>query len=80
MDVQIGPAGFLREAVRISARVVIGERFIAQPGAVIGGDGFSFVTPEVSGVEKARKTLGDQGEADGAGLCAYPQPWIGPDR
>ena len=62
VDVQIGPAGFLREAVRISARVVIGARFIAQPGAVIGSDGFSFVTPEVSGVEKARKSLGDQGE------------------
>jgi len=42
--------------------VRIGARFIAQPGAMIGGDGFSFVTPEVSGVERARQTLGDQGE------------------
>jgi UDP-3-O-[3-hydroxymyristoyl] glucosamine N-acyltransferase len=34
---------------------------VAQPNAVIGGDGFSFVTPEKSGVERARETLGDQG-------------------
>ena len=48
--------------MRIGARVRIGARFTAQPGAVIGGDGFSFVTPEVSGVERARETLGDQGD------------------
>ncbi len=61
-DAVLGQDAFLREAVRISARVQIGDRFIAQPGAVIGGDGFSFVTPEVSGVERARQTLGDQGD------------------
>ena len=33
------------EGARIGARVRIGDRFVAQPGAVIGGDGFSFVTP-----------------------------------
>lgn len=59
---QIGEGSFLREGVRIGARVQIGARFIAQPGCVIGADGFSYVTPEVSGVELARKTLGDQGE------------------
>jgi UDP-3-O-[3-hydroxymyristoyl] glucosamine N-acyltransferase len=37
---------------------VIGDRFICQPGAVIGADGFSFVTPEKSGVEEIRETLG----------------------
>lgn len=52
----------LREGVRICARVVIGNRFIGHPNAVIGGDGFSFVTPETSGIEQVRKTLGDQGE------------------
>lgn len=61
-DSEIGQMGFLREGVRIGARVRIGERFIAQPGAAVGGDGFSFVTPETSGVEKARETLGDRGE------------------
>lgn len=64
-DARIGAGAYLREGVRIGARVVIGERFIAQPGVVIGGDGFSFVTPEPSTVETARATLGDQG-ASGA--------------
>lgn len=61
-DVVIGEGAFLREAVTIGARVQIGDRFICQPGARIGADGFSFVTPEASGVENARKTLGDQGD------------------
>ena len=34
-----------------------------QPGARIGADGFSFVTPEVSTAENARKTLKDTGDA-----------------
>lgn len=59
----IGDSAYLREAVSIGARVTIGARFIAQPGARIGGDGFSFVTAEPSSVESVRKTLGDQGEA-----------------
>ncbi len=58
----IGAGAYLREGVRIGARITIGARFICHPGAVIGSDGFSFVTPEVSAVEKARKSLGDQGE------------------
>ncbi len=61
-DVVLGEGAFLREHVSIGARVHIGARFIAQPGARVGGDGFSFVTPEESAVEKARETLGDQGE------------------
>ena len=61
-DAVLGESALLREQVSIGARVRIGARFIAQPGARIGGDGFSFVTDEVSGVEMARSTLGDQGE------------------
>ncbi len=61
-DASIGDFSFLREHVSIGARVRIGDRFIAQPGARIGGDGFSFVTPEKSAVEEVRETLGDQGE------------------
>ena len=61
-DTVIGADSYLREGVRIGARVTIGARFIAQPGATIGGDGFSFVTPEVSAVERVRDTLGDQGD------------------
>lgn len=62
-NVTLGEQAYLREAVSIGARVTIGARFIAQPGARIGGDGFSFVTAEPSSVENVRKTLGDQGEA-----------------
>lgn len=68
-DVTIGQGAFLREMVSIGARARIGARFVAQPGVRIGGDGFSFVTPEVSGVEVARKTLGDQGDTK-------PQSWM----
>ena len=59
----LGDGALLREMVSIGARVTIGASFIAQPGARIGADGFSFVTPEVSGVEQARKSMGDRGDA-----------------
>jgi UDP-3-O-[3-hydroxymyristoyl] glucosamine N-acyltransferase len=59
----IGENAHLREGVRIGARTRIGARFIAQPGATVGGDGFSFVTPEQGAVERVRDSLGDQGEA-----------------
>jgi UDP-3-O-[3-hydroxymyristoyl] glucosamine N-acyltransferase len=58
----MGEDALLLDGVRIGARVHIGDRFIAQPGAVIGSDGFSFVTPETSGVERVRESLGHQGE------------------
>ncbi|WP_171207468.1 MULTISPECIES: UDP-3-O-(3-hydroxymyristoyl)glucosamine N-acyltransferase [unclassified Ruegeria] len=63
MDAVLGENALLREMVSIGARAQIGDRFIAQPGARVGGDGFSYVTPEVSGAENARKTMGDQGDA-----------------
>jgi len=62
-DATLGPRAYLREAVSIGARVTIGERFIAQAGARIGGDGFSFVTPEPNPVETIRHSLGHQGDA-----------------
>jgi UDP-3-O-[3-hydroxymyristoyl] glucosamine N-acyltransferase len=62
-EVEIGAQAQLREMVSIGARARIGDRFRAQPGARIGSDGFSYVTPEVSGVENVRKTVGDQGDA-----------------
>ncbi|MEJ6388697.1 UDP-3-O-(3-hydroxymyristoyl)glucosamine N-acyltransferase [Gymnodinialimonas ulvae] len=55
---RIGADALLHEGVRVGHHVQIGDRFIAQPGAVLGGDGFSFVTPETSMVEQARATLG----------------------
>ena len=62
-DATIGEAVVLHAGVRIGARVRIGSRTVVQPGAVIGGDGFSFVTPAESAIERVRKTLGDAGEA-----------------
>lgn len=61
-DARIGAQCLLHAGVKIGARVRIGARFVAQHGAVVGGDGFSFVTPEESSVERVRGTLGDQGE------------------
>jgi UDP-3-O-[3-hydroxymyristoyl] glucosamine N-acyltransferase len=55
---RIGADALILQGARIGARVKIGDRFICQPGAVIGADGFSFVTPEKSGVEEVRETLG----------------------
>ena len=69
VDVTLGEGAYLREQVSIGARTTIGKRCIMQPGACIAGDGFSFVTAEPSAVEAARKSLGDQGEAQA-------QPWI----
>lgn len=59
----IGDDALLHEGVRICHHVQIGDRFIAQPGAVLGGDGFSFVTPQKSQVEAARESLGTAPEA-----------------
>jgi UDP-3-O-[3-hydroxymyristoyl] glucosamine N-acyltransferase len=55
-DAVIGQDALILSGVRIGARVTIGDRFIAQPGAVLGADGFSFVTPTRGIVEEARET------------------------
>lgn len=57
---RIGGEALILEGARIGARVTIGERFICHPNAVIGSDGFSFVTAEKSGVEEVRETLGSR--------------------
>ncbi len=62
-DVVIGDDAIVHAGVRVTARVRIGDRVILQPNAVIGGDGFSFVTPEPSGVEEVRATLTDSRSA-----------------
>lgn len=56
--VRIGAANQLHAGVRLAANVRLGDRVILQSNVVIGGDGFSFVTAEVSNVEIGRKTLG----------------------
>lgn len=67
-EAQIGDDVLLYAGAKICHRVVIGDRFIANPGASIGGDGFSFVTPEKSSVEQVRESLGDTG-------AVTPQSW-----
>ena len=66
---RIGAEALIFAGVRIGAGVTIGDRFICHPNVVIGGDGFSFVTPEKSGVEEVRETLrrGDE---------IRPQSWV----
>ncbi|MDZ7909376.1 MAG: UDP-3-O-(3-hydroxymyristoyl)glucosamine N-acyltransferase [Gemmobacter sp.] len=58
----IGADALILQGARIGPGVTIGDRFICQPGASIGGDGFSFVTPQQSGVEEIRTTLGQREE------------------
>ncbi len=55
---RLGAQALLHAGVRIGRGVRIGSGFIAQPGAVIGGDGFSFKTREAaSAVETLRADL-----------------------
>ena len=55
--VQIGRDCQILNGVRLQRRVKIGDRCILQPNAVIGSDGFSFVTTQESNVEKLRNDL-----------------------
>lgn len=57
---RIGADALIHAGARIAHGVMAGVRLIVQPGAVIGSDGFSFVTPEESGVEEIRRTLGER--------------------
>ncbi|MGI3171455.1 UDP-3-O-(3-hydroxymyristoyl)glucosamine N-acyltransferase [Pseudooceanicola sp. C21-150M6] len=66
---RLGRDCVVHSGVRIMARVQIGDRFRANPGVVVGGDGHSFVTPQESTVEQARKSLG-------AEVTATGQAWV----
>ena len=61
----IGEQALLMAGLRIQHDLRIGDRFIGQPNAVIGGDGFAFVTPELSGVEVDPTSLHGQGSRKG---------------
>ena len=43
--------------VKIGSDTIIGDRFFAQPSAIVGADGFSFVTEKTSAVEDMRADL-----------------------
>ncbi len=80
--VTLGPECYLRDHVSIGARVTIGARFIAQPGVRVGGDGFSYVTPSISGIENVRKTLGHRCDAaaqEYVRIHSLGAVWIGDD-
>lgn len=62
---RIGADATILEGARIGRGVVIGARLICHPGAVIGSDGFSFVTPEKSRIEEIRETLGQRSATGG---------------
>lgn len=55
-DAVIGESGLIHAGVRIASRVLIGDRVIIHQNAVIGADGFSFVTPDMGAVEAAKKS------------------------
>ncbi|MCY4152408.1 MAG: UDP-3-O-(3-hydroxymyristoyl)glucosamine N-acyltransferase [Aestuariivita sp.] len=81
-EATIGPECYLRDHVSIGARVTIGARFIGQPGVRVGGDGFSYVTPSISGVENVRKTLGHRCDAvaqEYVRIHSLGAVWIGDD-
>ncbi|MGR3466556.1 MAG: UDP-3-O-(3-hydroxymyristoyl)glucosamine N-acyltransferase [Shimia sp.] len=59
----LGRDCYIREGARIQHEVTLGDRVVVQPNAVIGSDGFSWVTPEASNAEVARETLGEAGGA-----------------
>ncbi|MBI3420240.1 MAG: UDP-3-O-(3-hydroxymyristoyl)glucosamine N-acyltransferase [Proteobacteria bacterium] len=54
-DVKIGSDCSLYSGVRVAERVEIGDRVIVQFNAVIGADGFSFVTPEPGSAETLKE-------------------------
>ncbi|MGR3463236.1 UDP-3-O-(3-hydroxymyristoyl)glucosamine N-acyltransferase [Limimaricola sp.] len=56
--VRLGADALIHSGARLGRGVVAGDRLIVQPNAVIGGDGFSFVTEDASHVETARAELG----------------------
>ena len=67
--VELGVGCLLMPRVTLGERVCLGARAIVQAGAVIGGDGFSFVTEQTSSLERVRASLGEIGPA-------VAQPWI----
>ncbi|SLN39531.1 UDP-3-O-acylglucosamine N-acyltransferase [Aquimixticola soesokkakensis] len=81
--VVIGEGAVIHAGVVLNAHVTIGARFIAQPNAVVGGDGFSFVTAEKSNMEEARETLGtasvDHGAQDWLRIASIGGVVIGDD-
>lgn len=71
-EARIGADARLYAGVRIAARVVIGDRAIIQHNAVLGGEGFSYVTPERGSVESAKQTGAVDAQAQNRALRRIP--------
>lgn len=59
----IGDDALILSGARVGPRLTIGHRVILHPCSVIGADGFAFVTPEPSSVERVRSELTDHMES-----------------
>jgi UDP-3-O-[3-hydroxymyristoyl] glucosamine N-acyltransferase len=55
-DARIGAKSLLHAGARIGERVTMGQGCVIQPNAVVGADGFSYVTPEPGSVETAKRS------------------------
>ena len=55
-DARIGRNCLLHPGARVGDRVVLGNNIILQSNAIIGADGFSYVTPDVGSIETAKRT------------------------
>jgi UDP-3-O-[3-hydroxymyristoyl] glucosamine N-acyltransferase len=66
---RIGENCLILAGVRIETDAQIGNRVILHPNAVIGADGFSFVTEAPSSVERTRAALTDTNTPE-------PQNWV----
>ncbi len=56
----LGEGALVHTGARIASRVTIGARAILHQNAVIGADGFSFVTPDRGAVEAAKASGGSE--------------------
>lgn len=67
-DATLGEGALIHAGARIASRVTIGARAIIHQNAVIGADGFSFVTPAPGAVEAAKAGGGSQSGTQNLGL------------
>jgi UDP-3-O-[3-hydroxymyristoyl] glucosamine N-acyltransferase len=65
---RIGEDCLLHPGVRIGERCVLGNRVTVQPNAVIGADGYGYVTPEKGSIESAKESGGRSIEARNTAL------------
>jgi len=65
----IDEGALIHSGARIGARVTIGARVIIHQNAVIGADGFSFVTPQLGAVEAAKADGGSRSDTQNTSLA-----------